>query len=59
MMLKYQVLNKLITENKLKEYDSINLACYGYFFKYNTNIVKHNEIPTLLTKCEVAVVVSE
>ena len=51
-----QAIQKLLNENKLKEYDSINLENIGYYLNYGTNIIKHNEIPTLTTNCAVAVV---
>ena len=59
MTLRSKAINKLISEGKLKEYDTINLGCIGYYLNYNTNIVRHNETPTLTTKGNVAVVVNE
>ena len=59
MTIRNQVINKLLVEDKLKEYDTINLGNVGYHLNYGTNIIKHNEVPTLTTKCEIAVVVEE
>ena len=56
MTMQKQVIQKLLDENKLKEYDTINFGSMGFYLKYGTNIVKHNEIPTLTTGCDVAVV---
>lgn len=54
-----QVLNKLINEGNLKEFDTINIEYIGMYQKYGTNIIKSNEAPTLLTKCSVGVVLYE
>lgn len=59
-MTKYeQAIRNLFEKGQLQEYDTINLGCVGYYLKYGTNIVRHNEVPTLTTKCELAVVVEE
>ena len=54
-----RVIHKLMCENKLEEYDTINLSNANFYLKYNTNIIKHNEVPTLTTGCKVAVVLYE
>lgn len=59
MTIRRQVINKLLVEDKLKEYDTISLGNINFHLKYGTDIIKHNEVPTLTTKCEVAVVVKE
>lgn len=52
-----QVILKLLMNDKLKKYDTINLECIGFHLKHGRDIVMHNETPTLTTKCEIAVVI--
>lgn len=59
MTIRNQVINKLLVEDKLKEYDTISLLNINYHLKYGTNIIRHNEVPTLTTKGEIAVVIEE
>ena len=59
MTKRQQLVNKFLSEGKLKEFDSINLGSVGFHLKYGTNIIKHNEVGTLLTCCNIAVVVGE
>ena len=54
-----EIIKKMLEDNKLNEYDTINLNNINFHLKYGTNVIKHNEVPTLTTNCEVAVVVSE
>ncbi len=54
-----KVLTKLLNENKLKEYDTINLNNMGYHLKYGTNIIKNDISPTLTTKSALLVVLYE
>lgn len=54
-----EIIKKMLEDNKLNEYDTINLNYINFHLKYGTNVIKHNEVPTLTTNCEVAVVVSE
>lgn len=59
-MTKYeQAIRELSEKGQLKEYDTINLGCIGYYLNYGTNIIKHNEVPTLTTKGNIAVVIKE
>lgn len=59
-MTKYeQAIRELSEKGQLKEYDTINLGNVGYYFNYGTNIIKHNEVPTLTTKGNIAVVIKE
>lgn len=57
MTLQEQTIMKLLMEGKLKTYDAINLDNINFYLKYGSNIVKHNEVPTLTTNCAVAVVI--
>lgn len=57
-MLKYQVINKFINEEKLKEYSVICADNSSFHVKYGTNIITHNEVPTLTTKCGALLVVT-
>lgn len=57
MTLQEQTIMKLLMEGKLKTYDVINLDNINFYLKYGSNIVKHNEVPTLTTNCAVAVVI--
>lgn len=59
MSLKKHVIQKLLLENKLKEYDVINCEMISFHVKYGTNIIRHNEIPTLTTKCDFLVVLGD
>lgn len=59
MSIKHNVIKKMLEDNILKEYDTINLDNINFYVKYGTNIIKHEEVPTLTTKCNVAVVVNE
>lgn len=59
MTIQNQAISKLLIEDRLKEYDTINLGCIGYYLNYDTNIIKHNEVPTLTTKGNIAVVIKE
>jgi hypothetical protein len=52
------VIAKLVKENAIKEYDTINLEFGNFYLKQNIKIVNYNIAPTLLHKCDVAVVVS-
>lgn len=51
MTLKYQVLNKMIDENKLKEYTVIDADNISFHLKYGRNIITYDRVPTLTTKC--------
>ena len=51
MTVKYRVLNQLATENKLKEYDVIDADNISFHLKYGKNIITHDKVPTLTTKC--------
>ena len=57
MTIKERVIAKLMSENDLREYDVINFENMNFYLRNGTNILKHNEVPTLLTSCNVAVVV--
>lgn len=59
MTTRTKVIQKLIDENKVKEFDTINLGNIGFYLNYGTSIIRHNESPTLTTKGNVAVVISE
>ena len=59
MTIREQTLRELYKEGKLKEYDVIDLDNMGYYRKFGTNIIRHNEAPTLLTKNSLVVVVDE
>ena len=54
-----QTIDKLLDENKLKEFDTIDVGFIGFYRKNGTNIIKHNISPTLITKNTVAVVLKE
>lgn len=51
-----RAIKKLIEIGTLNEYDTINLEYAGFYLNYNANIIKHNETPTLMTRCNVVVV---
>lgn len=59
MTIREQVINKLINEGKLKEYNVINLGFSNFYLKYGTNIVRYNELPTLTTQSSIAIVLKE
>ena len=45
-------------EYELGKYDAIDLGFINLYFRENLNpSIKHNTIPTLTTKCDIAVVV--
>ena len=58
MTLKYQVLNKMIDENKLKEYSVIATENIGFHCRYGRNIITHDKVPTLTNKCGSLLVVT-
>ena len=53
------MLEKISCERDLKEHDVINLAYIGMYEKYKSNVVRHNEVPTLTTKCYDLLVIRE
>ena len=59
MTIQEQAINKMIDENKLKPYDTIDLSSIGFYLNYGVNIIKHGIVPTLRTKSYVAVVLEE
>lgn len=59
MTTRTKVIQQMLNDNKVKEFDTINLSCVGFYLNFGTNIVRHNESPTLTTKGNVAVVISE
>lgn len=55
-----QLLLRLMNENKLKEYDVVNLDFGNYCYKHNIDPqIKHNIAPTLTTRCNMFVVLKE
>ena len=49
-----------MNENKLKEYDVVNLDFGNYCYKHNIDPqIKHNIVPTLTTRCNMFVVLRE
>ena len=59
MTIREQVLRELYEKGKLKEYDVVDLNYMGYYQKYGTNIIRHNETPTILTKSHLLIMVDE
>ena len=55
-----QLLSRLMSENKLKEYDVVSLEYGNYCYKHNIDpTIMHNIVPTLTTSCNLAVVLKE
>lgn len=59
MTIKEKTIAKLYKENKIKKYNVINLSNMNFYLRNECNIVRYNEAPTLITNCEVYVVVDE
>ena len=60
MTIKEKVIAKLYKEDKLKKYNTINFDFGNFYLRHDkSNIVKENEVPTLITSCEIYVVVEE
>lgn len=59
MTIRHQVIRKLIRENNLQEYDVINAENINFHVKYGTNLLYHNEVPTLTTKCDLLIVLGD
>lgn len=59
MTIQDQAIRKMMEENKLKAYDTIDLGSIGFYLNHGTNIIKHGIVPTLRTKSYVAVVVEK
>ena len=59
MSLRSRIIQKLLLEGKVKEYDVISADKMTYHTRYGTNIIYHNKIPTLTTKCDFFVVLGD
>jgi len=55
-----KLLSRLINENKLREYDVVNLDFGNYCYKHNIDpTIKSDIVPTLTTRCNMYVVLKE
>lgn len=55
-----QLLSRLMREDKLKEYDVVNLDYGNYCYKHNIDpTIKNNIAHTLTTRCNMFVVLKE
>lgn len=59
MTKRHQVIRKLIRENNLQKYDVINAENINFHIKYGRNLLTHNEVPTLTTKCDLLIVLGD
>ena len=59
MSIKSRVIHKLLLEDKLKENDIINCEVMTFHIRYGRQIIYHNIIPTLTTKCCFFVVIGD
>ena len=56
----YRLLLRIIAENKILPYDTIDLNFAVYCDKHNKMpVIKHNSSPTITTKGNIAVVIEE